>query len=89
MIIKTNTELYFNIRNNWIELNRIEDKSCRAKNCQLFVKWIQQHHGTVHFLRTYYPHRQLLRDLAGLVEGVDYIEFKNEACYNMFILKCC
>ena len=89
MIIKTDSKLYQQIRRNWLE-SQGEDKNYGpAKNCQSFVKWIQQQHGSIEFVRTYYPHRQFLRDPLGLVEGVDYIEFASEACYSMFILKYC
>ena len=89
MIIKTDSTLYRQIRNDWLESASESRNYGPAKNCQLFVKWIQQQNGSIQFIRTYYPHRQFLRDPAGLVEGVDYIEFKDEKAYSMFILRYC
>ena len=89
MIIKTDSELYRQIRRSWLESNDNYKHAGSAKNCRSFFEWIQQQHATIHFCRTYYPHRQLLRDQIGLVEGVDYIEFYNEKYYNIFVLKYC
>ena len=82
MIIETNTELYYAIRNkflgnntNWWEVNR------GGK----FRQMLAEYNAEVNTSRRGGPNYAC--DFAGISPGVDIIEFRDEKLYTMFLLR--
>lgn len=88
MIIETDSELYFNIRGQWLRNNPLRWRHAFAEQrSTAFKKFIEDHGGRID------EHRRVRNtlyggDSLGIIPGITTIVFDDEKLYTMFLLRC-
>lgn len=89
MILKTDTDLYFDIRANWLKSRpKPWFKELGSVLSVEFTEFVRNSGGEIKECRTQFdPTLMYGCDTIGIIPGISYIDFADDKHYTMFILK--